>query len=45
MLGNRFRLDAVSGFNHHMLSDWAKEVQSLGIYLADLCLATRGRSS
>jgi hypothetical protein len=75
-------LDAVSGFNHLMLSDWAKEVlaicsasglyaweslpfgpadgpqafqaamrrlfdqvQSLGIYLDDLCLATRGRNS
>ena len=39
------RRPAVSGFNHHMLSDWAKEVQSLGIYLDDLCLATRERSS
>ena len=75
-------LDAVSGFNHLQLSDWAKEVlaicsasglyaweslpfgpadgpqafqeamrrlfdavQWLGIYLDDLCLATRGLGS
>lgn len=38
MLGSCFCLDAVSSFNHHMLSDWAREVQSWVIYLADLWL-------